>query len=59
MKVNSFVGTPGASKGASGIHVAEYMTQLPPKELLQGKLHTAIERANEKYEVKEFNKLKI
>lgn len=29
----------------SGIHVAEYMTQLPPKELLQEKLHKAIERA--------------
>lgn len=37
--------------GASGMHVAEYMTQLPPKELLQGKLHAAIERAKEKFEV--------
>lgn len=37
--------------GASGIHVAEYMTQLPPKELLQGKLHAAIERAKEKFEI--------
>lgn len=39
--------------GASGMHVAEYMTQLPPKELLQGKLHAAIERAREKFEYKE------
>ena len=39
--------------GASGMHVAEYMTQLPPKELLQGKLHAAIERAKEKFKIKE------
>ena len=39
--------------GASGMHVAEYMTQLPPKELLQGKLLVAIERAKEKFEIKE------
>lgn len=37
--------------GTSGMHVAEYMTQLPPKELLQGKLHVAIERAKEKFQV--------
>lgn len=34
-------------------NVAEYMTQLPPKELLQGKLHASIERAKEKFELKE------
>lgn len=28
--------------GASGIHVAEYLTALPPKEVLQAKLHEAI-----------------
>lgn len=28
--------------GASGIHVAEYLTELPPKALLQQKLHDAI-----------------
>lgn len=39
--------------GASGIHVAEYMTQLPPKEILQGKLYAAIEKAREKFENKE------
>ncbi len=32
---------------------AEYMTQLHPKELLQGKLHAAIERAKEIFELKE------
>lgn len=35
------------------MHVAEYMTQLPPNELLQGKLHAAVERAKEKFELKE------
>ncbi|WP_308167639.1 PDDEXK nuclease domain-containing protein [Clostridium estertheticum] len=34
----------------SGIHVAQYLTQLPPKELFQEKLHKAIERAKEKFE---------
>ncbi|MVX67006.1 DUF1016 family protein [Clostridium chromiireducens] len=29
----------------SGIHVGQYLTQLPPKELFQEKLHKAIERA--------------
>lgn len=29
---------------ASGIHVAEYLTQLPPKEVLEAKLHQAIEQ---------------
>lgn len=30
---------------ASGIHVAEYLTELPPKEVLQQKLHEAIARS--------------
>jgi hypothetical protein len=30
---------------ASGIHVAEYMTELPPREELQKKLHVAIQHA--------------
>jgi len=30
---------------ASGIHVAEYMTELPPREELRKKLHTAIQLA--------------
>lgn len=29
----------------SGIHVAEYLTTLPPKEVLQRKLHEAVERS--------------
>ena len=31
----------------AGIHVAEYLTTLPPKELLQKKLHAAISRSRE------------
>lgn len=36
----------------SGIHVAQYLTQLPPKELFQEKLHKAIERARENFAAK-------
>ncbi len=35
---------------ASGIHVAEYLTALPPKEVLQAKLHQAIERSRAQLE---------
>ena len=31
--------------GARGIHVAEYLTELPPREVLQERLHRAIEAA--------------
>jgi len=34
----------------SGIHVAEYLTELPPKKLLQEKLHKAIKQARERLE---------
>ena len=34
----------------SGIHVAEYLTTLPPKELLRQKLHAAIERSRQQFE---------
>ena len=37
----------------SGIHVGQYLTQLPPKELLQEKLHKAIQRAKENFVLKE------
>lgn len=33
----------------SGIHVAQYLTVLPPKEVLEAKLHQAIESARAKY----------
>lgn len=32
----------------SGIHVAEYLTELPPRELLQKRLHDAIQLARER-----------
>jgi len=34
--------------GQSGIHIAEYVTELPPKELLEQKLHSAIKSARER-----------
>jgi predicted nuclease of restriction endonuclease-like (RecB) superfamily len=34
--------------GEHGIHVAEYLTELPPRELFQTQLHKAIERAKER-----------
>ncbi len=34
----------------SGIHVAEYLTELPPKKLLEQKLHDAIAKAKERIE---------
>lgn len=36
--------------GSSGIHVAEYLIELPPKELLQKKLHKAIALAHKRLE---------
>lgn len=35
----------------SGIHVAEYLTELPPKKILQEKLHNAIKRARKRLEI--------
>ena len=39
--------------GQSGIHVAEYLTVLPPRALLQQKLHAAIETSRARLEAKE------
>lgn len=36
----------------SGIHVAEYLTALPPRELLQQKLHAAIELSRARFDQK-------
>lgn len=36
----------------SGIHVAEYLTALPPRELLQEKLHSAIQLSRARFEQK-------
>jgi len=35
----------------AGIHVAEYLTELPPRELLLKKLHSAIKQAKENVQV--------
>jgi predicted nuclease of restriction endonuclease-like (RecB) superfamily len=32
----------------SGIHVAEYLTELPPREMMERKLHSAIDRARQR-----------
>jgi predicted nuclease of restriction endonuclease-like (RecB) superfamily len=37
---------------AAGIHVAQYLLELPPKEVLQQKLHLAIHLAKQRIEVK-------
>ncbi len=37
----------------SGIRVAEYFTELPPKEVLEAKLHTAITTARERIAARE------
>lgn len=34
--------------GNQGIHVAEYLTELPPREVLQQRLHDAIIRARQR-----------
>jgi predicted nuclease of restriction endonuclease-like (RecB) superfamily len=43
--------------GQSGIHVAEYLTALPPRELLQRKLHAAIEISRARLEAKKGDSL--
>lgn len=37
--------------GKSGIHVAEYFTELPPKDVLVAKLDRTIQEAREKYNI--------
>jgi len=39
--------------GESGIHIAEYLTELPPIHVLEGKLHEAIRMAREQIAVRE------
>ncbi len=34
--------------GKTGIHVAEYMTELPPREVLEQKLHSTIRLARQR-----------
>ena len=35
--------------GKNGIHVTEYLTELPQREILEARLHMAIKNAREKY----------
>lgn len=42
--------------GAAGIHVAEYLTVLPPPEVLREKLHESIEAARTRLELREGEK---
>ncbi len=37
----------------SGIRVAEYLTELPPRKLLESKLHEAVRMARERIELRE------
>jgi hypothetical protein len=39
--------------GSAGIHVAEYLTVLPPAEVLREKLHNAIETARMRLETRD------
>ncbi|TVS21126.1 MAG: DUF1016 family protein, partial [Planctomycetaceae bacterium] len=43
----------------SGIRIAQYLTELPPKELLEQKLHRAIELARERLARTESAKLTV
>jgi hypothetical protein len=38
--------------GASGIHVAEYLTELPPRDVLHRRLQAAIESAKARFKEK-------
>ncbi|MFN7093770.1 MAG: YhcG family protein [Burkholderiales bacterium] len=40
----------------SGIHVAQYLTELPPKDVLEARLHAVIKTARENYEKKLIDK---
>lgn len=39
----------------SGIHVAEYLTELPPRELLEQRLHESVENAKKRLELSPFD----
>jgi hypothetical protein len=43
--------------GAAGIHVAEYLTVLPPPEVLRAKLHDAIEAARTRIQGREEDRI--
>ena len=37
----------------SGIHISQFLTELPPKEICAERLHVAIKKAKERYEILE------
>lgn len=39
--------------GKSGIRVAQYLTELPPREILEEKLHKAIQIAKAQYKIQD------
>src|ERR1700678_3095862 len=39
----------------AGIHVSQYLTQLPPKALMEAKLHAAIANAKQLHEINALN----
>lgn len=41
--------------GKSGIHVAQYLTQIPPKDILEAQLQKVIEKAREKFELRQLS----
>lgn len=43
----------GESAGEAGIRVAEYFTELPAREILEDKLHTALAHARETLTLRE------
>lgn len=59
LRIPAFAGMTGAEQSerreldASGIHVAEYLTVLPPPDVLHRKLHEAIETARARIEAKD------
>mgnify|MGYP000048791828 CR=1 FL=1 len=40
--------------GESDIHIAKYLTVLPPKDKFEKRLHRAIENAKQKYKIKNY-----
>ncbi len=43
-----------AGLGESHIHIAKYLTVLPPKDKFEKRLHRAIENAKQKYKIKNY-----
>jgi hypothetical protein len=44
----------GGDLGRNGIHVAEYLTELPPREVLKKRLRDAVRLARARLEIRSF-----